>query len=677
MPFATSGALGMGIPSRPSQALVDLLGEDENPLAAQPSTRLQQSLMRNISPRYAVNRWFMALLGAAIATGIGLLITLALQSVIAKAISSALASAFGNSSTGSLVSGIASSTLTPDVLKLFMVELRIPLTLTMSANVLGADVGGSITIAMPLSGYLLIPAISLFIGGFISAASDFRRTGAFSTFRGALIGVPYAVIVTILALVSSSSAQTSLFGASVNATIAPSAWQAFIYALLWGIVFGGIGGWAQLVGSGFLREITPALRARYGQTLRGARAVGAIVGALVSVLSSVMVSVALLLALLSFTLVIATLAPSATATSNPLSAMIGSSGGLGLFLLFVAIIAPTLAIYVFALSVGTTIGASTTGLPSASGGSATSIGLLPGQMVATSPLSQYHYLYLLMLIPLVCFLAGGRVAARAAAAKSGGDSIIAGALMAIPASIVFTILSYLVTVGVDVSAGSSSVFSSSVGPALGGVFLSTLIGGLIVGGIGGWTNSAVRDLSRPFRLFALPALPLGGWLGSLLDQLTAAPQGVLRSTARVRLYDAILALMWLGALAIVLDIGNHTIAASVPFSALILIDAIVAALLVFLPSVLLVASLVTEMGFPAGALPAADISTMAPPLAANQFELGGISAHGFYSTPGGDYDASSGRYYGAPSANYQPPAAPDLSDAPTYPANHSPDHQNG
>ncbi len=120
--------------AREAPVTIKLLGPDANPTGVVPSTSLQAFLLRNLSARVAVNVWWMAALGAAAALLIGLAITYVIQLLLAQVVSNAIDAVTDSSIGAQLAAIVAKSYLTPDALKLFAIEHRIPLVLSVGTR---------------------------------------------------------------------------------------------------------------------------------------------------------------------------------------------------------------------------------------------------------------------------------------------------------------------------------------------------------------------------------------------------------------------------------------------------------------------------------------------------------------------------------------------------------------
>src|SRR5579859_4403760 len=254
-----------------------IFGPDADALAARPVTGAQAYLLRNASLRYAVSKWFTGLAGAAVALGVGLLLTLIMQSLW----NGLITGIFGTSADGKAESVFFS----PSFLNFFALEHQVTLLFHITSSSISEDLSYN----LPTLGFLIVPALALTLGGYFGASSDYRRTARFSIARGALIGPFYAIILLFLALLSSSQldGQTLGFGSSISGTASPNVLQEFLFGLLWGTLFGALGGWIQLTGRRWLSAALPTL-----QSLRHTRVAGALAGAGVALVCCLLLFVA-------------------------------------------------------------------------------------------------------------------------------------------------------------------------------------------------------------------------------------------------------------------------------------------------------------------------------------------------------------------------------------------------
>lgn len=580
-----------------------LFGRDVPPQVAQPASGLQRALVRNFSAGMAVSLWAMAFAGAVVAAVVAVVFAALTQSVIASAVSSALSGAAKGSPLGNSAAGYASGLVTPNVLQILAVSHGVPLVAHLSASALGTNVSGDLTVHLPLSGLLLLPAVALTIGGYISAASDFQRRARYSIARGALIGPVYAVILAALAYFGTTTLSLPEFDGA-SATLGPSVGQAFLLGLLFGVVFGALGGWMQFAGGAFLSGALPTLRAGFASSPFAGKIAGSLAGAVAALICAIGIYAAGVLGLIGYATVAQAAIPGNPSTTSGLPGVSGAfSPALSVLLLFMYV--PVLAIYLFAATAGGTVdvtsASSLGGFSSGPASTHSSYGLLTGQYPL--PAATHQWFYLLALIPAICYLTGGRVAAKAAGARNAGDGFIAGALMAVPACLIFALAALLVEVGADISAGGLNA-SGTVGPAVGATLLAVLVGGAIVGGIGGASAVLAPWLGVLPRVLAMPLKPVGLGLDLLLDALSGRPRTQPRGAARQWVHDALLVALVLTIAGIVLDILNTSSAQTLPFKPLILAGSIVAALLLSIPILLLAGALVTAFSTPTNMLAA-------------------------------------------------------------------------
>lgn len=576
-----------GQPAAPSQPLfTTVFGPDADPMGAPaaPSTPLQEYMTRNLPRQYALNKWFTALLGAIAAVISGLILTALAQSLWGNAIKGLLGLAPTPESISSTLDSYGQALLTPDLLKLFAIEHHVPLVISASVSAAGpvnASLGGDVTLNLPLTGLIIIPALALTLGGYVSATSGYTRQARYAIARGALIAPFYAVATAILAAMGSSSISGGLLSESGSVTIAPAVFPAVIYGLLWGAIFGALGGWIHHSGRAWLSSAVQSLQSV--QTLQRKRAAGAVAGAVAAYLCGVLLFIAAGIGGIAFLLI----HTAATTTINLAQLQSGTQGNPALIAFLAITMAPVLAVWALAVASGAPL-QTFTSIPGGSGSSgATSIGLF-GTHQAIPGL-----LWLILLIPAIAYIAGGRIAARVAQADRPDSAFIAGALMAVPLSIITAAAAWLTSVSFDINFLGQS---GSVGfsPSIGGTFLAVLIFGAVAGGIGGVSYLRAPGLGELPRIVLIPFRPIGAALNPLLDRLTGAPAGQPRSAARRWVYDAVLAAVILGVATIVLDIINTPLAPTAPFSLLSGLDQWVGALLGALPICYLIGALMVS-----------------------------------------------------------------------------------
>ena len=559
-----------------------------------PRTRLQAFLVRNVNARMAVSAWFTALLGAIVAVALGLILTAAAESVWSQVIQS-IASATATNTASGIAGGLATSVLSPDLLKLFMIEQHVPLDIHAAASASGT--GGSLDIALnfPITGLLLLPAIALTVGGYLSAASDFTRQARFSVARGALMGPFYGVLLAILTFFGTTSLSSSILGTDISVSLSPDTIAAFLYGLLWGLIFGALGGWLQFAGRRSFADALPTLQAA---TRR--RVYGAIAGAVVALVSGIAIFAVLMVG----ALVAAITAQHATITPNStLTGSLAGTNAAALIVLLAFTLGPTLGIIAFTFAAGASF--DIFGASNLASGKTTSYGLIG------TPFHPGSAVYLLMLVPLICYIAGGGVSTRIAQARRPDEAMLAGALIALPFSVLFAGAAMLA--GASLSA-SASIASASGGatPSLGGAFLAGLVGAGVGGAIGGASELAMPSLGGLPRALLLPFRPLALLVGPLLDGATGRPRGVTRSVARRWFYDGVTAAVVLVIAGIALDIISTLQTAILPFGLIALLDSLVAGLLIAVPLLYFYGGVVTAFSAPSTALVAPTVPAAFP-----------------------------------------------------------------
>jgi hypothetical protein len=203
-------------------------------------------------------------------------------------------------------------------------------------------------------------------------------------------------------------------------------------------------------------------------------------------------------------------------------------------------------------------------------------------------------IFLLCVIPALCYFVGGWVAARAAHARDSRSALAAGALMSIPLSLLTTIGAALASAQIDANALGLAV-STGAGPSLGATFLAVLLPSAAVGALGGAAAVTVPALGRLPRLLLFPLLPLEVVLFPLFDLITGKSKNEPRSAARLWLYDSVVAACLLGVIVVVLDVTGVQLTDIWAWSAVVLTFAVVTALLIAIPLILIVCAVVAAL----------------------------------------------------------------------------------
>jgi hypothetical protein len=558
-------------------------GVNPEPSGALPSTTLQAALRRRVSDRLALNLWFTSALGA----GMALLTGLALIWVTLMLWRGFIASVLANGGPIYSLSGLlgeAVAFLQPNALTLYVLAHHVPLTVHFAAGTSGASGNG--TLSPPLLGLLVVPALALTLGGYLSATSDYTRVARYSIARGALIAPWYAVLLLLLSLVGTSAISGGAVGVRGAVTVGAAPLAAFFFGLVWGALFGGFGGWIHLSGRHWLARALPALQATR-RPLPGAALAGALVTLVSGVLSFLAIGGAAV-ALLNVQSASETASPTLATTALRIQAL----GGLSFLLELLLLLGPAAAFWIFALATGADLSAAQTATKLDGGNASTSLGLL-GAQHALSPGTWL----LLALVPILCALAGGRVAARIARAGTVREGFVAGARLAVPLSVLAALLAAATSADVTLRLAGTTAHASA-GPSVGGVFLTTLLLGGVVGGLGGASVLTAPALGDAPRALLAPLRPLGRPLFSQLDQLTGRAPDEPLTAARAWFYDGMLATAILGALALAADVITILSARAAPNRLLIGMDQWLGAALIGVPLLLFVGALVVAFSSP-------------------------------------------------------------------------------
>lgn len=545
-----------------------VFGLNADPNTAQPATRFQAYLLKNVSRHYVVTKWFGAVVGGLVATIVGLLLSIPAQELWKKTIDIGGLDLLGGGAGGLSNGGSTDASLaSPGVFTFFPLENHVPLSFGVS--------GYSVSLTLPMLGLFIVPVAALILGGYVSAASDFSRRARFSVARGALIAPAYAVCLVIAAVIGKHN------------DVGAQPFLAFLYGLLWGAVFGAIGGWIQHSGGAWLSSLVGKL-----QTLKNERIVGALAGAVSALVSVVLLGTACAMGYYAFSLT-----QSAGETRAP---------DIGAILRLGVTIGPTEGLYLLGVANGASLDTYTHSVGQNGG---TRTGLLVSHH---HPPHQWQFLIYGAALA-ASFIIGGRIAARVARAGRADQGFAAGALMAVPLSLLLTLAAWLTLTTAGASAaGQGETYGA--GLSLGGVFITSLVAGVVIGGIGGASAFTMPALGGLPRLLLLPFRPIGLAINPLLDALTAAPRGQRRSAARKWVYDAVLATVILGAAVIVLNVIGVTLAGSLSYPLLRALFEFAGALLVGLPIMYLTGALFVGMnsGSPAASAPLAGVAAMQP-----------------------------------------------------------------
>ncbi len=441
------------------------------------ATRLQRLLTQTLGTRLGVTKWAPALVGGGLAALLALAGVVLVQLTWSVALG-AFAPGLSDPATG-FVERTLLALLGGSPFKLFALANLAPLLLFGGA---GMDPGGAhMQLTPPLTSLLLIPILALLLGGALAASSDFTRRARYSVARGALVGPVYALLLTLLTELGGNrfdGASLGLHGTTV--ALLPTLTMTLFYGLLWGTLFGALGGWVRLYG-----WRSPAVAIERLARLRFARLIGSAVGACFALLYGFGGSLALALVALVVMLVSGQ-APQLLVNAGQVTHLGGTPEGILGVALLALTLAPSLAIWVYVYASGASIDVDrVTYAPSGRlGTDFTTLALSGGTQAPPHPA-----LYLLALLPLFCYFVGGRVAARFARAQTPRAGFGAGALIALPLTAFTLVLSMLATLSLQASLPAGTLLADVAPSALHNL-LPILAISALVAGLGGLSAAA-------------------------------------------------------------------------------------------------------------------------------------------------------------------------------------------
>jgi len=558
-----------GAPYTIRHLLDDTFGAPTRAQRIYPRTMLRRLLAERLEARLATNKWISATLGAALAVGLGLILTLLAQGLLNGALGSAPQSNDA-SATAAFTGDALRALLGGNPIKLFLIAQRVPLQLVSGPGA----VNGQLSLFAPLTLLALIPLIALVLGGAVASASDFERRARYSVARGALLGPVYALFLLALALCSLSPVEGDALGAAGGAYVMAAPVGAFMSGLVWGTLYGALGGWIHLHGRRSLRALPRSL-----ERLPVPRLVGAALGGLTAVGAGLLACLGVALAVAVYF----TLNGMTPTLSGGLTRLHAAPGESLTTLALMATLAPSLAATLWSLSVGAPI---QTAQVSYVGQGAFQSGF------GAFGLSTWGGAWLLLaLIPVVACFFGGRIAARFIGARRIVGAITTGALIAPVVSAITYLLVAQAGVGVAASLPGGS-FILDVSPDAFTAALRIFALAALAGGLGGWST-----LFTPAPLsdrLAIPGLlAVRARLYATLDALTRRPSCAPPSSTRALCYDAALAACGLSALTLALDGATLLLARSISLTYLSAATSLAAALLVAIPFLWLAVALLS------------------------------------------------------------------------------------
>lgn len=478
-----------------------LFGASADPASVQPTNAIQRRFRENL-PQYATNPIAGAIAGAVAAVIACIVLNFVFSLILSAVAGPAL------SSSGSAVNQILGSGL------LNLIALEHHASLTASSNVL-AVISVSGTITVPVTLLLVFPAVSLALGGYISASTDYSNQLRYVLTRAAAVGPVYGVLLTLIVAAFGTQKVGTSSDITNSVIVLSASWPSLLlYSMLWGTLFTLIGGAIKIFGS---RWRVGSLAYLLGKP-RG-MVTASLTGALAALGTGILIS----LPLVAFGLGVVDVQqrfPAELAAGQA-----GSSSGLTIVLLL--LLALPASVILLALGSGASLGSSgaTSGaLFSQSASSGT------GDVSLFSLGASNHLAYLLLLIPIIAYFVGGRVAVRVLNSNEPGKPLQAGALVGIWSAVLMLVLGAISGVSLDINvgaAGTSSLGDVTFGLNAGSTFLATLILGCAAGALGAVVKPRRRARRNPMfwlRLAVMLSVALA--VGALLLAgvvLTVAP----------------------------------------------------------------------------------------------------------------------------------------------------------
>lgn len=572
-------------PPQPRQPVVIVLPERPN--------WAQRLNIRLFQPFLASNSIFSTVLGALVATLLGMLSFFLLITIVTNTVPESLLKDSGLSQTQEGREVVASDTLDYDALQnpfrntadLFLraQNVRISDQLTYTSDSSSGTVNLSFNTSSPFHTLLLLQGLFLILGGYIAASSDFRNTRVGSLLRGAAIAIPYTVLLLLLS--TQVNGDLSPIGnggtaaSSYKGTITVDINTLLLFGVLWGALFGLIGAGIKL-GQGQMRHHMH----RFLYTHRHPQITGIIVGGLSAALLGIFLTLIITLSLFSQT------------NSYEITRYVPDVA----FWLRVDIV-PQIGNLIQDLTRAVALLAYACGAPIVSlADKGSYYGVKPGSNQIWQQLGAgliaHPWVFVLLLVPIIALFLGGRVSTSISRVRGVGPGAIQGALIALPFTALLFIFTAInsnnATMANSVSSYINENTATSIGANFGDVVLWGLVSGAIMGALGGaYQNSALRPaVSKVLGTLVKPVLLIFAPLYIFFDLLLGRPRAQKRSGGYVLLYTALIAAIVLGIISLFVGVmflnQNQTITRDQSEH----IRDIMALLLIALPGILLLSS---------------------------------------------------------------------------------------
>lgn len=549
-------------PYKPRIVAPNLLGESADPSFVQPTNFVQRTLLMN-ARQFATDPIAGAVLGAIVTLVSGLVLTLALFAII---------SAFLSGSQNAANQGSILQFFTQNMVIVFLLEHGV--VFTGLGQLSGAS--ASFSLSIPMTFLLAIPAISSVLGGFVAASTDYSNDVRFAVGRGASMGLIYGLLLAIVG---------ALFGniSYIIFQIGPSFFSVLIYGALWGTLFGMVGGLIKAYGRTWRTDFVARILRKQRKP-----AIAGVIGGSMTIGLGLLLSLPLVIFFVGAALVSMQINSSLASTSTGIS--------LWAILLGILLVSPIAAIWLMGFADGGNFNAGAISSSSLFGSVAqtnksASVSLFFNNSSILHSGSVGYIVFLIVLIPIVASYFGGRVAARITGTVERSVMMQSGAFAGVTAAIIMSVLAFMTTISLGASGGflGANIASSdaSIGVDAPGSFLGMLILGVIFSTIAASNyHPPMQTTQRPIRRNPL---------FNLFDTLAQQPHDLPRGAVRTLLYYAMATALIAAIIFIVLMIVSPILVGTVDLTVLTNSYALIAGLLLGIPTLLAVLTLAVDI----------------------------------------------------------------------------------
>lgn len=395
--------------------------------------------------------WWGALAAAAVLLGLGVTLALLIRFTVGDAWDFVVSDTISVAKVAGLITFLLA---------------RVPIRFEGSFDLGLAYGGGSVTLILAiLGGFGLMAWLLVSAGKRTALATGARELREFLV-QGAKIGVTFGIILLVLSYVFWTDAEMLAYG--------PSHSGAFGVGLLWGVVFGAIGGLKATRRKSLLGLVAETVPVRFRSW------VSAVHGAIRGVAMGI--GLAAVLTVVSVVLLILDKGFPDISSPTALAAMAISA------ILFL----PTLIVDGLMFAHGATLeaNAALTGLS----GSATNVSFFdfPTKIGSSGELAPW-YIFFALLVPIIAVITAGEAAAAQNRVRNADDARRVGILVGVPYAVILWVFTALARSTIKLEPGSyfstlisreSSRGELAFGVALGGAFLLALAWGSIGGIVG-------------------------------------------------------------------------------------------------------------------------------------------------------------------------------------------------